>query len=167
MPRVSIALALTAVLVGGCGPTGMSGPSMNNKLGSPSTTASATVESREILDREPRSNKTKVKHILISWKDKAGSFSGGADARALERDKRTAERDVRSLQQQIAAGADFDALMKAHSEDRGSAESAEAYDVTPDAGLVIEFRQLGLRLDVGEVGVVESDFGFHIIKRIE
>jgi parvulin-like peptidyl-prolyl isomerase len=32
---------------------------------------------------------------------------------------------------------------------------------------VIEFRQLGLRLKVGEIGVVESDFGFHIIKRVE
>jgi parvulin-like peptidyl-prolyl isomerase len=39
--------------------------------------------------------------------------------------------------------------------------------VRPDAQLVIEFRQLALRLRVGEIGVVESDFGFHIIKRIE
>jgi parvulin-like peptidyl-prolyl isomerase len=54
-----------------------------------------------------------------------------------------------------------------HSEDPGSADSGEAYDVAPDAQLVIEFRQLGLRLDVNEVGVVESDFGYHIIKRVE
>jgi parvulin-like peptidyl-prolyl isomerase len=39
--------------------------------------------------------------------------------------------------------------------------------VTPDAQLVIEFRQLALRLHVGEIGVCESDFGFHIIKRLE
>jgi parvulin-like peptidyl-prolyl isomerase len=32
--------------------------------------------------------------------------------------------------------------------------------------LVIEFRQLSLRLRVGEIGVCQSDFGFHIIKRI-
>jgi parvulin-like peptidyl-prolyl isomerase len=32
---------------------------------------------------------------------------------------------------------------------------------------VIEFKQLGLRLKVGEVGVVQSDYGFHIIKRTE
>jgi len=31
---------------------------------------------------------------------------------------------------------------------------------------VIEFRQLSLRLNVGEFGVIQSDFGFHIIKRI-
>jgi peptidyl-prolyl cis-trans isomerase D len=149
-----------------CGPTGMSGPSMNNKMSAPAV-ATETVESTEILDREPRANATKVKHILISWKDKAAAFAGGGDPRGLERTRRDAERDVRNLVKQLAAGADFDALMTLHSEDRGSAETAEAYEVRPDSQLVIEFRQLGLRLDVNEVGVVETDFGFHIMKRIE
>lgn len=136
---------------------------MNNKMSSTATTASeAGVESTEILNREPRANATKVKHILISWKDKTAR-----DERAQDRTKRDAEREIRSLMKQISAGADFDALMKAHSEDPGSAATGEAYDVAPDAQLVIEFRQLGLRLDVNEVGVVESDFGFHIIKRVE
>jgi parvulin-like peptidyl-prolyl isomerase len=58
-------------------------------------------------------------------------------------------------------------LMKQHSEDPGSASSARAYAVSPDAQLVIEFKQLGLRLNVNEVGVVQSDFGFHIMKRVE
>ncbi len=163
--RLALALAV-AVTVAACGPTGMSGPSMNNKVGAP-VTATTTVESTEILNRESRSNRTQVKHILISWRDKSEAFSGGADPRALERSKLDAEREIRSLQKQLAAGADFDTLMKAHSEDHGSAETAESYEVTPDAKLVIEFRQLGLRLDVGEVGVVETDFGFHMIKRVE
>lgn len=150
-----------------CGPTGMSGPSMNNRMSGTPQTATATVESTEILDREPRSNHTKVKHILVSWKDKSNAFASGADERALARTKRDAERHVRSLLKQIEGGADFDVLMNTHSEDKGSATTAEAYDVEPTSGLVIEFRRLGLRLDVGEVGVVESDFGFHIIKRVE
>ncbi|HUQ08411.1 MAG TPA: peptidylprolyl isomerase [Kofleriaceae bacterium] len=156
-----LVLALAGAL-GACGPTGMSGPSMNNHMGSSAATASDTVESTEILDREPRANNTKVKHILISWKDKKAS-----DERGQARTKRDAEGEVRSLMKQITAGADFDTLMKAHSEDPGSAATAEAYDVSPDAQLVIEFRQLGLRLDVNEVGVVETDFGYHIIKRVE
>ncbi len=160
-PLLAPALALALVA---CGPTGMSGPSMNNRMGSSSTTATATdtVESTEILDREPRANATKVKHILVSWKDKEAR-----DPRGQARTKREAEREVRSLLKQIAAGADFELLMNEHSEDFGSAATGDAYDVAPDAGLVIEFRQLGLRLDVGEVGVVESDFGFHIMKRVE
>jgi parvulin-like peptidyl-prolyl isomerase len=160
MHRFVLVLATICALVA-CGPTGMSGPTMNDNMNTPAM-ASQTVESTEILDREPRANNTKVKHILISWKDKKAS-----NPAAQNRTKLDAERKVRELLKQIEAGADFDALMKAHSEDPGSAETAEAYDVAPDAQLVIEFRQLGLRLEVNEVGVVESDFGFHIIKRVE
>jgi hypothetical protein len=166
MHRASFALAV-ALAAAACGPGIKGGPTMNNKLAPTGETATKSVESQEILDREPRSNHTKVKHILISWRDKSDAFNSGQDPRAMKRSKLDAEREVRSLQQQLAAGADFDALMKAHSEDKGSAAAAEAYDVSPDAQLVIEFRQLGLRLDVNEVGVVESDFGFHIIKRVE
>jgi peptidyl-prolyl cis-trans isomerase D len=162
MSLATVLVCALAVALAACGPTGMSGPSMNNHMGSSGTTATSTVESREILDREPRANNTKVKHILISWKDKEAR-----DERGQARTKLDAERDVRSLVKQIEAGADFDTLMKTHSEDPGSAATGESYDVAPDAGLVIEFRQLGLRLDVNEVGVVESDFGYHIIKRVE
>jgi parvulin-like peptidyl-prolyl isomerase len=56
--------------------------------------------------------------------------------------------------------------MKSHSEDVGSASSGRTFTVTPDAQLVIEFRQLSLRLNPGEIGVCQSDFGFHIIQRI-
>ena len=142
----------------------MSGPTMNNKIGG-SQLASATVVSTEILAREPRTNHAQVKHILISWKDKLDGKPG--DERALARSKRDAEREIRALQKQVAAGAAFEVLMAQHSEDPGSAATGEAYDVAPDAQLVIEFRQLGLRLDVDEVGVVESDYGFHLIKRVE
>jgi parvulin-like peptidyl-prolyl isomerase len=74
---------------------------------------------------------------------------------------------VKAILAQLQSGADFDTLMKSHSEDTGSASSARAYTVAPDAQLVIEFRQLSLRLKVSEIGVCQSDFGFHIIKRLE
>ena len=45
--------------------------------------------------------------------------------------------------------------------------SGEGYDVTPDAGLVPPFKNLSLRLNVGEVGVVRTDFGIHIIQRVQ
>lgn len=152
--------------VAACGPTGMSGPSMNNSMTGSSQLATDTVVSTEVLRREPRTNTAQVKHILISWADK-NEGKPGADARAMARTKRDAEREVRALLKQIAAGADFETLMGLHSEDPGSATTGESYEVSPGAQLVIEFRQLGLRLDVNEVGVVESDYGYHIIKRVE
>lgn len=134
--------------------------------GSAAPSGTSSVISTDILAREPVANTAQVKHILISWRDLADQFGGRIDPRAAKRSKADAEEEVRSLVKQLQDGADFDALMKAHSEDLGSAASGRAFTVTPDAQLVIEFRQLSLRLKPGEFGVCQSDFGFHIIKRI-
>jgi hypothetical protein len=125
----------------------------------------SSVISADILAREPIANTATVKHILISWSDLADSFGGHLDPRAAKRTKADAEAEVRALLKQLKDGADFDTVMKASSEDTSSAASGRAFTVTPDAQLVIEFRQLSLRLKVGEYGVIQSDFGFHIIKR--
>jgi parvulin-like peptidyl-prolyl isomerase len=123
--------------------------------------------SRDILEREPVANTAQVKHILIGWRDLTDAYQGHLDPRAAKRDKAAAEAEVRTILEQLRAGADFDTLMKERSEDGGSASTARSYPVRPDAQLVIEFRQLSLRLKVSEIGVCESDFGFHIVKRIE
>ena len=139
---------------------------MNNSMngGAEQVPQSSDVVSGDILAREPNTNSAVVKHILIGWND---GEKEQKDPRAQKRTKKEAEDQVRSLMTQIKAGADFDALMKQWSEDPGSASTGHPYPVTPDAQLVIEFKQLGLRLHVNEVGVVQSDFGFHIMKRIE
>jgi hypothetical protein len=159
------ALALATPVLAACGPTGMSGPTISGRMNPPPP--ASVVVSTDILQREPRANYTRVKHILIGWRDLEDAYGGRIDPRAAERSKRDAEDEVRRLRKQLDAGADFDTLMKAHSEDRGSAADARTYDVRPDAQLVIEFRQLGLRLEVGELGVVESSYGFHLMKRVE
>jgi PPIC-type PPIASE domain len=156
-----IRLVLVAMLVA-CGPGAKGGPSMNSHMNTPEPTSQASpVVSQDILLREPIANTAQVKHILIGWK------GTDPDPRADKRTKAEAEGVVKGILAQIKAGADFDALMKQYSEDPGSAATAKAYTVSPDAQLVIEFKQLGLRLQLNEVGVVESDYGFHIIKRVE
>ena len=158
-----IRLVAVLALLASCGPGSKGGPSMNNRMTQPDPVGqSSDVVSTDILNREPVANNAQVKHILISWKDHESH-----DQRAEKRTKAEAEALVKSLMTQIKAGADFDMLMKQHSEDPGSASTARAYPVSPDAQLVIEFKSLSLRLNVNEVGVVESDFGFHIIKRVE
>jgi hypothetical protein len=165
MYRLAIALLAFAFA---CGPGAKGGPTINNKIGGNDLPPSVSpVVSQDILAREPLANTAQVKHILIGWKDLDETYQGRLDPRAARRDKAAAEAEVKALLEQLEGGADFDALMKAHSEDPGSASTARAYPVRPDAQLVIEFRQLSLRLRVGEVGVCESDFGFHVIKRIE
>ena len=158
-----IRLALLLLFVA-CGPGAKGGPAMNNHMGGPEPVVQGSdVISNDILAREAATNSSKVKHILIGWKD----LESAQDERAKKRTKQEAEALVRSLVKQLQGGADFDALMKQNSEDPGSANGARSYDVSPDAQLVIEFKQLGLRLNVNEVGVVQSDYGFHIMKRVE
>lgn len=125
------------------------------------------VVSADILRRDPQANTTRCKHILIGFKDKAEAYGGRMDARAAARTKADAEAVVDAVMARLAEGADYDELMQSTSEDSGLATNPDGYIVRPDANLVIEFRALGLRLNVGEVGVTESDFGFHIMKREE
>jgi PPIC-type PPIASE domain len=160
------ALALATLLALGC-PGNKGGPAPMNKVTSGDLAPPVSpVVSSDILAREPLANTATVKHILISWRDLADMFQGHLDSRAEKRSKADAEAEVRSLLKQLQGGVDFDTLMKASSEDTGSAASGRPFTVTPDAQLVIEFRQLSLRLGVGEVGVCQSDYGFHIIKRL-
>lgn len=170
MKRFVSALLVVAACAAGaaCGPGAKGGPSISHKMGTNDLPPPMSpVVSRDVLEREPIANTAQVKHILIGWKDLAAAYQGRLDPRAAGRDKAAAEAEVKSLLDLLKGGADFDALMKSNSEDTGSASSARAYTVSPDAQLVIEFRQLSLRLRVGEIGVCESDFGFHIIKRLE
>ncbi|HEY4241944.1 MAG TPA: peptidylprolyl isomerase [Kofleriaceae bacterium] len=161
-------LALVFVLVAACGPGSPGGPTMNSHMSSENVApVSSSVESADIMAREPLANTATVKHILVGWKDLAEQYNGHMDPRAEKRTKAEAEAEVRSLVGQLKAGADFDTLMKQYSEDTGSASTARAYTVTPGAELVVEFRNLSLRLNVGEVGVIQSDYGFHIIKRLD
>lgn len=152
--------------LGGCGtPPAPASPPAVVAPAAPADPGVSPVVSSAILAREPIANTASVKHILISWKDLGDAFGGRIDPRAAKRTQAEAEALVRSLLKQLQDGADFDTVMKANSEDLGSANSGRPFTVTPDAQLVIEFRQLSTRLQVGEVGVVQSDFGFHIIKR--
>jgi hypothetical protein len=130
----------------------------------PTSPAVSPAVSADILAREPVANNAEVKHILIGWKALAAE-NGRVHERAAERSKADAEAEVATLMGKLKSGADFDSLMREVSEDEGSAAMGKVFQVSPDAQLVIEFRQISLRLNPGEIGVCESAFGFHIVKR--
>lgn len=126
-------------------------------------------ESADILARYPATEYAVVRHILISWTDKAPTYEGrgGQDPRGTERTKGQANALAASLVARAKSGTPFDELMADYSEDRGSAASGRTYTATPTASLVAPFRALSLRLNPNEIGVVETDFGYHIIERVE
>ena len=121
------------------------------------------LESSAILKREPVTATAKVKHILLGWKD----VHPPDDEKAAKRDRATLEKLVKDTVAKLTKGAKIEPLMSELSEDPGSAKTGTSYDVTPTAGLVAPFKNLSLRLKVGEVGVVKTDFGIHIIQRTE
>jgi parvulin-like peptidyl-prolyl isomerase len=121
------------------------------------------LESVAILKRKPVTASAKVKHVLVGWAE-----VNAGDARAKKRSRAELEKLVPEIVSRAQKGEPFESLMIAFSEDEPQAvKSGEAYPVTPDAGLVQPFIDLSLRLKVGEIGVVRTEFGIHIIKRVE
>src|SRR5512144_1379266 len=117
LPFVTL-LALGTALAGCPGNPGGPSPATKQSSGDLPPPVSPVV-SADILAREPISNTATVKHILLSWKDLSEAFQGHLDPRAEKRSKADAEAEVRSLLKQLQAGADFDTVMKASSEDTG------------------------------------------------
>ena len=120
------------------------------------------LESADILKRDPVTQKAKVKHILLGYTE-----VNAGDPRGQKRTRAELEALIKKTVASLKKGTKIEPLMKELSEDPGSAESGTSYDASPDAGLVQPFKDLSLRLNVGEVGVVKTDFGFHIIQRVE
>ncbi len=112
------------------------------------------LESADILARTPVTAHAKVKHILLS----SNGITRGKRSRAeLET---LVHQTLGKLQNKAA----FEPLMAELSEDAGSTDG-KAYEITE--AMVAGFIKLSYRLQVGEIGVVKTAFGIHIIKRVE
>lgn len=62
-------------------------------------------------------------------------------------------------------GEDFAALVKAHSEDPGSADKGGLYEKFPRGRMVPSFEEASFNLPIGSISdVVETSYGYHIIK---
>lgn len=145
-PPISSVLAhVWVVLALACGSGSPDGSTTSGKVAQEEP-ASPDAASAEIMARDADTNHAVVKHIVIP-----------ADQKALALD----------LLRRVRAGEAIEPLMKQHSKDPGSADSGESYEVRPDSELVFEFKRMGLRLRVGEVGLIASNFGWHVMKRIE
>jgi hypothetical protein len=164
-PSIALVAAAIAAVLAACGPGSPGGPTMNNRMNQEPEEDAPAIQSNDILARDARGNRTKVKHILIGWKGRQEAET--QDARARSRTREEADALAVQLLKRARDGESFDHLMAEFSEDPGSADDGQPYEVSPDAKLVFEFKRMGLRLDVGESGLVLSKFGWHIMKRVE
>jgi parvulin-like peptidyl-prolyl isomerase len=125
------------------------------------------LESADILARPAGTAAVHVQHVLVGWKDTPAAKAGRVDDRAKNRDKAEADKIAQEVITKAKAGEDFKALMKQYSEDPGSKDDGRVYPVAPDAPMVEPFKDMAMRLQMGEVGMVKSPFGWHVMKRVE
>lgn len=157
-----------ALLLAACGgSTGMSGPTMNNRLEAEAEPAPPEIQSNDILARDAVTNRASVKHVLVSWRGLDEAYGGHQDPRGAARTREQADELAAAILDKVRAGEAIEPLMVQFSEDPGSNVEGNDYPVTPDEKLVFEFKRLSLRLEVGETGLVMTQFGWHVIKRVE
>lgn len=100
-----------------------------------------------------------ARHILISWK-------GAVQANAATRSKDEARALAESLLQRLRAGEDFVALARKYSDDQVSGTRGGSLGVFGRGAMVAAFEQAAYALPIGGLsGLVESPFGYHIIRR--
>lgn len=112
--------------------------------------------SRMVAKKEGGS--VKASHILISY--------DGSGAQPKEsRTKQQAESLAKDVLDQVKADpSSFAALALEYSEDPGSSTRGGTYDNIPEGQMVHEFNDYIFKNKIGSIGLVETDFGFHIIK---
>ena len=114
-----------------------------------------------------------VQHCLIG-------FSGSVPGKSIVRSQEAAAELAAELLQKLNAGEDFDAIIKANTDDSppgiykmvNSGLPANQAGVYKRDGMVPAFGNVGFKLDVGEYGMSEYDpvtskYGWHIIKRLK
>ncbi|MSP17167.1 MAG: hypothetical protein EXR73_11275 [Myxococcales bacterium] len=159
-------LAVGPGLLAGCGTAsgGMNGPTMSNRVAD--VEGPPELQSNDVLAREQGTDRAIVKHILVGWRDLGRAYGGHLDERAGARSRADADALATQLLARVRAGAAIEPLMQEFSEDPGSRDGSP-YTVTRDGQYVFEFKRLCLRLDVGEAGLVLTQFGWHVVRRTE
>ena len=101
----------------------------------------------------------KASHILIGYQ------GGKIPNPAITRTKEEAQAKANDLLAQIQANpAVFEALVPGNSDDSGSAQNRGEYDGITPGQMVKPFDDFVFNKPIGSLGIVETEFGFHIIK---
>lgn len=88
--------------------------------------------------------------------------------RVIETFREQARQTAEALLDSLQAGADFEELARRHSDDAGSARTGGNLGLARRGVFVREFEEAAFALAPGQVSdVVETQFGFHIIKLLE
>ena len=114
-----------------------------------------------IVDLQDRADSLKASHILISYN---GAFRSEDTITTKEDAKLRADSLANVLRKNAKKTELFAELATKFSTDKGSAEKGGDLDWFVDGAMVTDFNEFVMRNPVGQIGVVETPFGFHVIK---
>lgn len=110
------------------------------------------------MDKRPANGEVKVAHIMLMVPQ------GSPDSAWI-----SAENKIRGLEKELKAGADFAAIARERSEDRGSARNGGELPAFGTGRMVPEFEAAAFKLQSpGEISApVRTFYGWHILRLIE
>ncbi|HDZ41341.1 MAG TPA: hypothetical protein ENH59_06655 [Bacteroidetes bacterium] len=112
-----------------------------------------TYKIARLIDVQNRPDSVHARHILISPN--------------AYRSKEMAENEADSLMQLIISGESFESLAMEFSDDQGSAQLGGDLGWFEEGRMVVPFNNACFEADKGDVVMVESDFGYHIIEILD
>ena len=169
-PLFTAASAVALWLCSGCVMTTFEGPGEPPRI-APAPNPIAIHKSGEKASTAPLPNPVELagqpteisaRHLLVSYKGALRASPG------IGRSKAEAHARAEEAQKRAAAGEDFTALVKQYSDEPGAAERGGDLGKFDRQSMVPAFANAAFALKVGEIsGIVETQFGFHVIKRTE
>ncbi|MBP5246033.1 MAG: peptidylprolyl isomerase [Clostridia bacterium] len=103
----------------------------------------------------------RVKHILVSFPE----VNEGEEL--TEEQKAETYAKAKEVLDKANAGEDFDELIEEFNEDPGTASNPDGYYFNDESTFTPAFKEASFALKEGEIsGLVESSYGYHIIKRL-
>ncbi|MEJ7734063.1 MAG: peptidylprolyl isomerase [Polyangiaceae bacterium] len=108
----------------------------------------------------PAPSEVAAQHVLVAYK-------GAKNApRSVTRSKADARKRAEEARTKAAAGADFAKVVEEYSDDAVTRDRLGSVGKFAPGGMVKPFADAAFALAVGAISeVVETDFGFHVIKR--
>lgn len=106
-----------------------------------------------------KDNYLRAKHVLIMTTDQT------TGAELDDEKKAEAEKKANEVLEKAKNGEDFDALVKEYNEDPGMEAQPDGYVFT-DGVMMKEFEDATKSIEPGEITMCQTDYGYHIIKRL-
>lgn len=114
-----------------------------------------------IVDLQNRADSLKASHILIAYN---GALRSEDTITTKERAHAIADSLANVLKKNVKKTELFAELATKYSTDKGSAEKGGDLDWFVDGAMVPDFNEFVMNNPVGQIGVVETPFGYHVIK---